>query len=439
VSTYTLRIAYGFYGTLPSATHAQLSLVGYGGCGRWDQLAIGCWGETFCLDMDMSCVPVSITDVRMLMARAGLNGRKWNWTDAGWGGDWLNAKDTKAQKHYFSEMKTAYMSQGPCLTEVRYDGNYGSKREVDMKATVRTLRTDDYARTFQTLRYVFNTTNTAEKSWFFKMGGSHGQLTPRIAYGHRDGLVADQEVPLNLKPHHLFVNTVTLPGEGPWWAGLPGANFPRKRNWGTGSRGLVIRSYRATFGGKAYTSPTISMPVAWVDKEGRSCIDILLVPPAGVTEYKPGDQVEMDLEWITLPRIADDYYGSNEALRKHLTEHPRSWVTIHREAAGNNLKVKVTGGTLEKNYPVLIRATGPEVKVEIEGGVGMVPIRFDGLPSATGYTLYRQNGDQLTPLDQSVHGNDFWQTSLDPGSGTYSLTFNLPLDGLKTSNWVLKK
>ena len=37
-----LRIAYGFYGTLPSASHAQLSLIGYspkGGNGRWDQLA----------------------------------------------------------------------------------------------------------------------------------------------------------------------------------------------------------------------------------------------------------------------------------------------------------------------------------------------------------------------------------------------------------------
>ena len=74
-STYKLRLVYGFYGTLPSASHAQLSLVGYhGSVGRWDQLAIGCWGETICFDMDMSCVDVAITDVRMLMARKGKDG-----------------------------------------------------------------------------------------------------------------------------------------------------------------------------------------------------------------------------------------------------------------------------------------------------------------------------------------------------------------------------
>jgi len=41
--TYKLRIIYGFYGDVPSASHSQLSLVGYGGNGRWDQLAIGAW------------------------------------------------------------------------------------------------------------------------------------------------------------------------------------------------------------------------------------------------------------------------------------------------------------------------------------------------------------------------------------------------------------
>lgn len=58
----------------------QLSLIGYtgkGGNGRWDQLAIGCWGETICFDMDMRLVDITITDERMLMARNGLTGKKW--------------------------------------------------------------------------------------------------------------------------------------------------------------------------------------------------------------------------------------------------------------------------------------------------------------------------------------------------------------------------
>ncbi len=54
-----------------------------------------------CLDMDMSLVDVAITDVRMLMARKGLEGKKWGWTDGGWGGDWLNLQNDRGQNIYY--------------------------------------------------------------------------------------------------------------------------------------------------------------------------------------------------------------------------------------------------------------------------------------------------------------------------------------------------
>ena len=41
--------------------------------------------------------------------------------------------------------------------------------------------------------------------------------------------------------------------------------------------------------------------------------------------------------------------------------------------------------------------------------------------------------------DQAVHGNDFWETSFDPESKTYTLTYNLPLDGKTETTWFLKK
>ncbi|MHC4401393.1 MAG: hypothetical protein ACYTG0_17115 [Planctomycetota bacterium] len=436
---YRLRIAYGFYGTLPSASHAQLSLVGWGCNGRWDQLAIGCWGETMCLDMDMSATDIAITDVRMLMTRNGLNGRKWSWTDAGWGGDWLGVHDAEGNKLAFTEMKTAYLAHGPCLTEVRYNGCYGPKREVDVTATVRTLRTDDYARTFHTLSYDFRRQLFAEPGWLFKMGRTGRLVTPQIAYGNGTGLIAEHSVPRNLKPDQLFVDKVTLPGEGPWFVAFPGANHTAGKDWGTGSRALVIRSYRALLDGKTYNNPTISMPVHKVQKDGRCDLDLLLVPPKGVAEFKPGDTVEMDLEWITLPRVADDYYGPNEAFRTHLAANPRSWKTVYREAQGNDLNVTVDGGVATHTYPIIIRASQPEVTVDIRGGVGAVPIRFDGLETASGYVLYQDVDGRLVPLDQSVHGNDYWQTVYDAGFNTYQMSFNLPLDGVESSKWVLKQ
>jgi hypothetical protein len=165
----------------------------------------------------------------------------------------------------------------------------------------------------------------------------------------------------------------------------------------------------------------------------------LLVPPAGVAAFKPGDTVEMDVEWITLPRGADDYCGPNAAFRKHLQENPSSWKTVHREATGNDLKLKATGGAVTHRYPIIIQVNRPEITVEIEGGVGSVPIRFDGLVTDAGYALYEEIDGRYVPLDQSVHGNDFWQTDYDADSNTYRMSFNLPLDGKEKSRWVLTR
>ena len=437
-STYKLRIPYGFYGTLPSASHAQLSLVGYGGLGRWDQLAIGCWGETICFDMDMSCVDVAITDVRMLMARNGKDGQKWGWTDAGWGGDWLSVKDAQQQKLLFSEMKTAYLAHGPCLSEVRYDGHYGREREVEIQAKVQTLRTDDYARTFQTFKYTFDRKLDASQGWLMKMGRTSNSVSPRIAYGNTDGLILEETVPSTLRKGELFLDRVELSGESPWWVGFPGGYLTGNRDWGTGSRGWVIRAYRASFGGKTYTNPSISMSVRQIYPDHGVNLDLLLTPPAGVTEFLPGDFVEMEIEWMTFHREADDYYGPNEVYREHLTQNPRSWKTIYREAAGNNLKVEVTGGRVVHPYPIVVEAEEALVRVQIEGGCGKVPIRFEGLKSATGYTLYQIIDSEAVVFDQSVHGNDFWQTDYDPATKRFKRTYNLPLDQGGASEWLLR-
>jgi hypothetical protein len=122
-----------------------------------------------------------------------------------------------------------------------------------------------------------------------------------------------------------------------------------------------------------------------------------------------------------------------------LTEYPESWQTIYREAAGNDLQVQVTGGVLQHRYPIIIQAEASDVRVQIEGGVGTVPIRFEGLTSATGYVLYQIVDGELVALDQSVHGNDFWQTDFDAKSNSFKMTFNLPLDQGGSTEWLLRR
>jgi len=438
VTSYILRIVYGFYGTLPSASHAQLSLVGYsdnGGNGRWDQLAIGCWGETICFDMDMSLVDLTITDIRMLMTRNGVDGKKWSWTDAGWGGDWLNIRDDSQEKYFQNSLKTAYLSQGPCLTDVKYEGYYGKNQEVDFKAHVQTLRTDDYSRTFQSLNYQFTRDVSAQRISLFKLGRTRQYTTPQIAYGNSDGCIENLDVPETLKKKQLFLNNIELTGSAPWWVALPGAVHTSGRNWGTGYRALIIRDFRAHISGKTFTYPTISTPVFSSDPVN---LDIEVLPPTGITDFSSGDRIALDLELITLPRVADDYYGPNQTFRKHLTENPTSWKTTYREAKGNDLEVHVFGGKAFSTYPLVIQVEQPEVTLTIQGGIGAVPIRFKGLASNMGVRLYQIVNGERIPFDQAVHGNDFWQTDYNPDKNTWSITYNIKLTPEKPTTFLLK-
>lgn len=59
---------------------------------------------------------------------------------------------------------------------------------------------------------------------------------------------------------------------------------------------------------------------------------------------------------------------------------------------------------------------------ELNGGMGCVPVTVTGLTSSRDFTL-TLNG---APLDQSIHGNDYWQADYDPVDRTWSWTYNLP-------------
>jgi len=428
---YRLRIAYGFYGSLPSASHAQLCLIGYGGNQRWDQLALGCGGECITFDADMSLTELAVCDVRVPLGRHGKRGNPWNWTDAGWGGDWLGIYGADNNKITFAGMKVAYLAQGPCLSDVIYKGAYGSDRSVLVDARIQLPRTDDYGRTYQKLNYKFERNLDATNTYFTKR---HAKAFDRVvAYGNANGLIAEKRVTGNLKKGDLLIPPTELTGPGPWWVA-----FPERKSPPTGYVSLIIRDYKSSFGGKTWHNPFLSVSVQKI-MGSQAMLETLLVPPPEVKSYTPGDRVSLDSEWVHLVTEADNYGGPNEAYRKHLSENPRSWKTTYREVVGNTLSIDVEGGKLLQRLPIVIQAMQRKVTVTIQGGVGYVPIRFEGLKTAAGYAIYEVVNGEEQKLDQSVHGNDFWQTDYDAASSTYKMSFNLPVDGKSSSEWVLKR
>ena len=64
-SKLQLRIAYAHWGGLPSVSHAQLSLIGWGGGhGVWHESALGSFGESVCYQPDGQSKRSMVTDVR---------------------------------------------------------------------------------------------------------------------------------------------------------------------------------------------------------------------------------------------------------------------------------------------------------------------------------------------------------------------------------------
>jgi len=58
-----------------------------------------------------------------------------------------------------------------------------------------------------------------------------------------------------------------------------------------------------------------------------------------------------------------------------------------------------------------------------------VPLTFTNLPDPSSYSLEKLENGQWEKVDQSVHGNDYYQAYYDAPFGTYELTFNVEHTG----------
>jgi hypothetical protein len=417
-------LAYGFWGKVPLASHAQLCLVGWGVDQLWDQAAIGSWGESICYDPDVNLQRSLIDDVRPLMVRAmrSKNG-KWNWTNNVGGGDFLVYHDEQGTKQFLSRMRTAYLSQGPNLTDVVYSGTSADGR-IAATLRVSTPRSDDVNRAYHRFRYDVLRPTKFSRLTFYQLGADNynDHQFRKLARGNEQGLIEEWPAPQGGLRYHRV--GIPCPGEVPWFS-LHEAKSGDPEGGAWANRGLVIRSWKARLGGQD-VPPTAA---SYGTDNGVPSANVELTPPPEVRELLPGDYVEGFVELVVLPQFADDYYGPNENLRQSLKKQANTWQPVLRQAVGNNLRIAVDGGRLVQRYPpVVALVNARSVEVRITGGLGYVPLSFAGLDNWRGWELCRQQNGVWTRVDQSVFGNDFWQVDREEQSARYRITFNVPLD-----------
>jgi hypothetical protein len=421
-------LTYARWGGVPGASQAQLCLIGWGVNQRWDQTAIGSWGESICYDADVCLNRSMIDDIRPLNVWAMSQQRaKWSWTNNVGGGDFLVYEDAAGKRQYLSRMRAEYARPGPNLTEATYAGITPDGR-IAARITVGTPRTDDLNRSYHRFRYDVLAPTPFRRLAFYQMGADNynDHQFRRMARGNAGGLIEEWTPAQGGKRYSR--PAIPCAGDAPWFS-LHRAKNGDTKGGAWANRALVVRHWKARLGGRDQPTPTAAV---FGTDNGVPSASVELVPPAGLTELKPGDFVEGQVEFVVIPMSSDDYYGSNQALRNALREGGDTWKMAHREAVGNHLKVEAKRGRVVRQVaPVEVAVAGTGgAEVAITGGLGYVPVTFSGLSSYRGFTLWRDDGDGRGPrlVDQSVHGRDFWQADFDPGSHTWSLTYNLPLD-----------
>ncbi len=413
-----LVLTYGHWGGLPSVTHSQLSLIGWGGNQLWEQAAYGAWGESICFDPDQTQASTTITDVRPLMVRSMGNTEKWGWTVNVGGGDFLRLFDKAGKRIPHSSMKTTYQRQGPCLTEVTHSGKIGTG--IRHWSTVSLARNDDLTRGIYRFRMEVTEPVEFSRLALFQVGSDTYNSTAerKFAVGNETGLL--QEWKTQWGGNTYRTEPTEWKGKLPWASLHDPVRDPGQPKGAWANRGLILRDWTAQLGGKP-AKPWYAERGLERHKKLSSTFDIL--PPPGITRLEPGDFVEAVIEHLIIPQSADDYYGPNQALREALSKHGNSWQMVHREAVNYAPEVKMLTGTLFYRNPGLwIQTQNGTAQFEIQGGTSHIPITFLGLASPNSSQLLI-NGQ---PLDQSVHGKDFWQTNYDPTNKTWSRTYNIP-------------
>ncbi|NOS69189.1 MAG: hypothetical protein HOP33_04585 [Verrucomicrobia bacterium] len=430
---FNFTMAYARYGGVPAASHAQLSLIGWGHNQFWDQSAIGSFGESICYEPGRVQRRCSIDDVRPLMTLPNAEAKPYGWAGNGGGGDFLAWIDEAGRYQGFRGTRCDYRAYGPCLTDVGYiEETLGG--ELTSRVKVSIARSDDYLRAFHHLRYDVRRPMKWQRLAFYQLGADFYNDTPArsVAIGDAKGLREEWQ-PIQAKDRYDR-SAVVLAGEQSWIS-IHGVERKAVNQGGTvASRGLIVRSWQAVLGGKPCPQPHASFfATEWGKGNFRTVIE--LSPPPGLTELKPGDFVEAEVELVMFPADARAYYGPNAAFRTVLETDADTWRLVQREAAGNALQVRTTAGKVIRNYPLAMTVDRRgRAACTLAGGIGYVPVTFSGLGDYRDFELLVDG----QPLNQAVHGKDFWQTDYDASRKQWQVTYNVLRDGSGPSRLELR-
>ena len=442
--TYELTMASSKWGDGFAASHAQLSLVGYGPWGgHWDESALGCFGESITYDPDLALRRAMVDDVRPFLVQSD---KKWNWTGNVGGADFLRYRHATNPGLLvrLGRVRSDYRAVGPIVTDVVYAGR-SRDGAIDAQARVQMASTDDMVRTYYRLDYRFNKDVNYHTLAFFQVAADRyaDNGFAQLAHGNEKGLVFNGKLVDHKKTGYASDKDrgIALSGKAPWVLlydnKLTGDKLPER----FANVGFVVREFRLTAGGKELKTPHINITRT---NNGRSQMAFQLGLPhdpkgawcgpacASKQRFVPkGARLQATVEYLVLPADKSRYYGPNAYLKAVPAAEYKSPGLMRRMAERNIIDATAQVGEVVSTYPVEVAVAGGELAADVTltGGAGRTAVRFSGLDSAVGWKLQHWVQGAWTTVDQSVHGKDWWQADFDAETKTFTLSYSLVIGG----------
>lgn len=433
-----LRLVYGYWGGAGTVSHSQLSLIGHKAHWKWDERALGAWGESSTYDPAQHLGTAFMCDIRPSFTQSyknfgdykdgGIANTTYNWTENVGGGEFLTYRDSSNKFRWLKRLKTCYYQTGPNLTEVHYSGVTDDDK-IRVNYTSRMMSTLDYHRHFHAYNYEFlaDVTDPRRLS-FFQMAADYYFTTEYDNYyiGDASGLLATEDInagdnpiaggntykgdPISMDGKWLSIDDISgehghaalaLRGLIPLSSTLNGNSFP-----------LYLHKYGRTWG-------VSSMLFEFsADSLGRS--------------YSAGDVVAGEIEFILPPQHRDNYWGSDGELISRLSGYGDSnWEPVRDELVENiQMAVSVHQGTLQHNYPLEIQATtGKRVLTDFtvtRGGIGHVPLLLKGADAGLELKVQRYSSGAWVNLEAVDIEDDTYYQGVINADGSMDYSFSIP-------------
>lgn len=422
--------AYGSWGGVYAASHAQLCLIGWGGANNllWDESALGSWGESITYDPDMGLGRSMIDDIRPFLVKSPQsNNALYNWTGNVGGANFLDYYPQTKQEKIINQ-KVTYSQQAPNLTDVKYSG-VTSDGAIKSDIKINMGRTDDVVRAYYTVKYEFAKDTEFTRLSLFKMAadGYADNSYRKFALGDETGVKNNDVLTSSLSVGYQkdAFNKVQASSQNFWYM-----MYDSTDPYENGDTAMVVRAFDATINGKNYDKPTYSIFGTNNGKQQPSCE--LTIPSEAGNIIKQGSKIEMKIEYLVLPSNNAHYYGSADYMTSSdmIPKYGKSDFA-YNQVIGGLITAKASVGKVTGNYPVSIAcdlSSNTVAQFELSGGLGYVPIRFDNMAGYSGYKLQVNSGiawEDLVQVGSKANKNDFFQTYFNANNNSFSRSYNV--------------